>query len=64
MPRIVPFLLSLLLVGLTVLAATPYSHSQSGVLQLFLFSLFVSLGFLLFGGCRFDANQTKPHRSA
>ncbi|MDH0894651.1 MULTISPECIES: hypothetical protein [unclassified Pseudomonas] len=56
--------MSLLLVSLTVLAATPYSHSQSGVLQLFLFSLFVSLGFLLFGGHRFDANQTKPHRSA
>lgn len=32
MPRIVPYLLSLLLVGLTVLAVVPYSHSQSGVL--------------------------------
>lgn len=64
MPRIVPFLLSLLLVGLTVLAVVPYSHSQSGVLQLFLFSLFVSLGLLLFGDHHFDANQVKPHRSA
>ena len=35
----------LLLVGLTLLAINPASHSPSGVLQLFLFSLFMSLGF-------------------
>lgn len=48
-----------LLVGLILLAQNPYSHSAAGVLQLFLFSLFVSLGFLLFGGERFDAEPAQ-----
>lgn len=54
----------LLLIGLTLLAIDPASHSPSGVLQLFLFSLFVSLGFLLYGGRRFDGDHGEAGRSA
>ncbi|MDD0841276.1 hypothetical protein [Pseudomonas sp. Gutcm_11s] len=64
MSRFIPYLLPLMLLGLTLLAASPYSHNQAGVLQLFLFSLFVSLGFLLFGGQRLEAAEVKPRRSA
>ncbi|WP_043311188.1 hypothetical protein [Pseudomonas sp. ML96] len=64
MSRFIPYLLPLVLLGLTLLATSPYSHSQAGVLQLFLFSLFVSLGFLLFGGQHFEGTEAKPRRSA
>ena len=43
------------LIVLIGLAESTYSHSASGVLQLILFSLLVSLGFLLFGTRRFEA---------
>ncbi|WP_137971911.1 hypothetical protein [Pseudomonas sp. F(2018)] len=46
----------LLLIGLTLFATSPASHSPAGVLQLFLFSLFISLGFLLCGGRRFGGD--------
>jgi hypothetical protein len=68
MPRPVHTLLRLapllLLIGLTLLAVSPVSHSPSGVLQVFLFSLFVSAGFLLFGGQRFEKAPQPPRRSA
>lgn len=64
MTRLIPYLAPLLLVGLTLLAASPYSHSKAGVLQLFLFSTSASLGFLLFGGQRFETTEPKAHRSA
>jgi len=64
MTRLIPSLVSLLLIGLTLLACSSHSHSESGVLQLFLFSLFASLGFLLFGGQRFDAPGPETRRSA
>jgi hypothetical protein len=47
----------LMLVGLTLLAINPASHSPSGVLQLFLFSLFMSLGFLIYAGRYFEAGD-------
>ncbi|MFG0381658.1 hypothetical protein ACF8C6_11985 [Pseudomonas sp. zbq_18] len=50
--RVTLFGLLIVLIGL---AESTYSHSASGVVQLFLFSLFVSLGFLLFGAQRFEA---------
>lgn len=43
------------LFGLMLLAGSGSSHSPQGVLGLLLFSLFVSLGFLLFGRRRFEA---------
>ncbi|WP_068828324.1 hypothetical protein [Pseudomonas sp. BMS12] len=59
MPSLVSILLRCgppaLLIALILLADNPYSHSPSGVLLLSLCSLFVSLGFLLFGGQRFEA---------
>jgi hypothetical protein len=64
MPRLIPYLAPLLLIGLTLLAISPHSHSQSGVLQLFLFSLFVSLGFLLFGSRRFEEPEAEARGSA
>lgn len=54
----------LLLIGLTLLALSQASHSPAGVLQLFLFSLFVSLGFLLFGSRQLEDPQRETHRSA
>ena len=54
----------LLLIGLTLFSITPASHSQAGVLQLFLFSLFVSLGYLLHGGRYFEAVEKETGSSA
>lgn len=54
----------LLLIGLTLFAITPASHSPAGVLQLFLFSLFVSLGYLLHGGRYFEAADKETGSSA
>lgn len=54
----------LLLVGLTLLAINPASHSPSGVLQLFLFSLFMSLGFLIYAGRYFEAGDGETGSSA
>ncbi|MDX5372760.1 MAG: hypothetical protein LPK18_10025 [Pseudomonadaceae bacterium] len=59
--RLVPLLLP---IGLTLLALSPASHSPAGVLQLFLFSLFVSLGFLLFGSRHLDEPARETRRSA
>ncbi len=44
----------LLLLGLLWLASNPFSQSPNGVLGLFVFSLFISLGFILFGQQRLD----------
>ncbi|PTS84127.1 hypothetical protein DBR00_12235 [Pseudomonas sp. HMWF032] len=44
----------LLLLGLLWLASNPHSQSPDGVLGLFVFSLFISLGFILFGQQRLD----------
>lgn len=49
-----PALALLLLLGLILLATNAVSHSHAGVVRLFAFSLFVSLGFLLFGPQRFE----------
>lgn len=57
MTRLIPYLLPLLLIGLTLLASSPHSHSQSGVLLLSAFSLFVSLGYLLFGARQLDPDS-------
>jgi hypothetical protein len=54
----------LLLIGLTLLAIDPASHSPSGVLQLFLFSLFMSLGFLIYAGRYFEAGDEETGSSA
>jgi hypothetical protein len=54
----------LLLIGLTLFAVNPASHSPAGVLQLFLFSLFISLGFLLYGGRYFEAGDRETGGSA
>jgi hypothetical protein len=49
------------LAGLLWLAGEQHSQSPSGVLGLFGFSLFISLGFLLFGRQSFPlAEQDKP----
>ena len=53
-----------LLIVLILLARSPYSHSAAGSLQLFLFSLFVSLGFLLFGGQCFELEGEQSGTSA
>ncbi len=45
-----------LMLGLLVLADNAWSQSPLGVLGLFCFSLFVSLGFLLFGQQRFPSD--------
>ena len=52
------------LIVLTLLAISPASHSPTGVLQLFLFSLFVSIGFLLFGARRFEKPGADTQHSA
>ena len=52
-------LVMLLLLGLLWLASDPNSQSTTGVLGLFAFSLFISLGFILFGQQRFEANPVK-----
>ena len=44
-----------LLVGLMLLARSAASQNPQGVAGLFLFSLFISIGFLLFGRQRFEA---------
>jgi hypothetical protein len=49
-------LLSSLMLGLSMLADSPPSQTPLGVLGLFGFSLFVSLGFLLFGQQRFPSD--------
>lgn len=53
-----------LLIALTLLAISPTSHSPSGVVQLFSFSLFVSFGFLMLGRHRLETAQQKKHHSA
>lgn len=52
----------LLLTALLWLTTDPHSQTPAGVLGLFGFSLFISLGFILFGQQRLDANPsaTKP----
>jgi len=47
----------LLLIGLTLFAINPASHNPAGVLQLFLFSLFMSVGFLIYAGRYFEAGD-------
>ena len=68
MPRLLPLVLRLApllsLIVLTLLAISPASHSPAGVLQLFLFSLFVSIGFLLFGARRFEKPGADTQHSA
>ena len=49
----------LLLLGLLWLATEPRSQNPVGVLGLFAFSLFISLGFILFGQHRFEPNPAK-----
>lgn len=49
-------LAALLIAALAGLASQAQSQSPQGVLGVFGFSLFSSLGFLLFGQQRFDAN--------
>ncbi|PJE39751.1 MAG: hypothetical protein CUR33_17365 [Pseudomonas sp.] len=49
----------LLLFGLLWLATEPRSQNPVGVLGLFAFSLFISLGFILFGQHRFEPNPAK-----
>ena len=44
----------LLMVGLLWLASDQHSQSPAGVLGLFGFGLFISLGFILFGQQRFE----------
>ncbi|MEK1906461.1 MAG: hypothetical protein AAAB13_11810 [Pseudomonas sp.] len=67
MPRVLHLLLRAsllpLLLGLTLLANSGQSHSPSGVLQLFAISLFISLGFLLFGDQRFAAPTQETRAS-
>ncbi|VXB88538.1 conserved hypothetical protein [Pseudomonas sp. 8AS] len=57
MPRIAHLLLRASLVlclpGLMLLAASSASHNPAGVVQLFVCSLLISQGLLLFGGERF-----------
>lgn len=48
-------LLAVILLGLVLLASSVRSQSPQGVIVVFLFSLFISLGFLLFGRQRFAA---------
>ncbi|HBX55468.1 MAG TPA: hypothetical protein DEH10_08760 [Pseudomonas sp.] len=43
-----------LLLGLVLLASSAQSQSPQGVMTVFGFSLFISLGFLLFGRQRFE----------
>ncbi|WP_296127052.1 hypothetical protein [Pseudomonas sp. Ga0074129] len=65
-PRLLSFwrvaIALLLLIALLWLATDPHSQTPAGVLGLFAFSLFISLGFILFGQQRFDASPgaTKP----
>ena len=54
----------LLLIGLTLFAISPVSHSPAGVLQLFLFSLFMSLGFLIYAGRYFETGDGEASSSA
>ena len=48
-------LLAVILLGLVLLASSARSQSPQGVIAVLLFSLFISLGFLLFGRQRFEA---------
>jgi len=52
------------LIGLTLFALSPASHSPAGVLQLFLFSLFMSLGFLIYAGRYFETGDGETGSSA
>ncbi|MDO9623322.1 MAG: hypothetical protein Q7J46_04985 [Pseudomonas sp.] len=47
-------LLAVIVLGLMLLASSVRSQSPQGVIVVFLFSLFISLGFLLFGRQRFE----------
>jgi hypothetical protein len=51
-------LATLLLAGLLWLASKPHSQSPEGVLGLFAFSLFIAVGFILFGDERFEKNAS------
>jgi hypothetical protein len=53
-----------LLIGLLCLAIDPHSQSPAGVLGLFAFSLFISLGFVLFGQQRFEPSATRTRLEA
>ena len=57
-----------LLIALVLLARSATGQSPQGVAGLFLFSLFISIGFLLFGRQRFEAapgtNQADDQHSA
>lgn len=72
MPRIahllLPASLVLCLPGLMLLAASSASHNPAGVVQLFVCSLLISLGLLLFGRERFaptePQNPEQTRRSA
>jgi membrane-bound ClpP family serine protease len=50
----------LLMGGLLWLANDQHSQSPAGVVGLFGFSLFISLGFILFGQQRFEPSTTNP----
>ncbi|HZX15461.1 MAG TPA: hypothetical protein VFF22_01155 [Pseudomonas sp.] len=50
----------LLLAGMLWLASNQHSQSPAGVLGLFGFGLFISLGFILFGQQRFEPISAKP----
>jgi len=53
-------LVLLLLAGMLWLASNHHSQSPAGVLGLFGFGLFISLGFILFGQQRFEPSPAKP----
>lgn len=50
----------LLLVSMLWLASDQHSQSPLGVLGLFGFGLFISLGFVLFGQQRFEPSSANP----
>ncbi|MDP2245788.1 hypothetical protein [Pseudomonas sp.] len=51
-------LLAVVPLGLMLLAGSVHSQSPQGVIVIFLLSLFISLGFLLFGRQRFEITPT------
>jgi len=50
----------LLMVGMLWLASDQYIQNPAGVLGLFGFGLFISLGFVLFGQQRFEPSTANP----
>lgn len=68
MHRMIPLILrasaALLLLALTFWAGSSQSHTPYGVVQVFVLSLFFSLGFLLFGGQRFTKVRQERRQRA